>query len=424
MKRYLSGIDWIVNALDYSSRKKSGVGNISQIVLELDGRLNEEDLRSRLYACQQAIPALNGYPARAINLCPYWKNDSRSFRLSLNKYYLEDKCDLSAVSKIFQDCLDKPFSNKREHLVFNLVYYSGKSFLGMVFDHRLMDARGAEAFLNMLAGEVKFFNPLNSAQGPSNLNGWLNKLRAGKKINRVFLGLTARKPKVLPQPSSGEKSKISIFTFDAMQSAAISEDALKNAGYLMFMPYLLAKSVVCLHSIFENKKVVSGDYLLPVSVDKRPALLVHKEPFFNHLSFFLFRIDNRDAGSFNIVLADIKKQLYEQVKIGLPESIKEASFLMRIAPLPVVDFFVRLMSKGENASFAFSFVGESVFNADFFCGIKVNNLLHFPRVPAPPGLGIFFSQFRGRLNVTFSHCAGLLSEDEVKKVSSCLKELI
>jgi len=423
MKRYLSGIDWVINTLDYLGRRRSGVGNISQIVLELLGRPEEKDLRKRLDNCLKAIPALSGYPKRAVNLCPYWKVSGRSYPLALNVYNLDNDSGFTEALSIFRDQLDKPFRNKREHLVFNLIYCRDKTYFGMVFDHRLIDARGAEAFLSMLAQEPQELSPLNSLEEPSNLNRWLDKFRSGRKINRVFLHLTAGKPRVLTLRQNSSNSRLSVFAFSAQESRVIADNSYKSAGYLMLMPYLLAKSIVCLHSIFEQRKILPADYLIPVSVDSRASDLVKQEPFFNHLSFFLFRIKTEEAHDFAVVLDKIRKQMYEQVKIGLPEAIKEASFLIRIAPLPLVDFFMRVMTKGETASFAFSFLGESVFAPDTFLGAKVCNLLHLPRIPLPPGLGIFFNQYQGRLNATLSSVKGLLSESEVKQVDEYLKGL-
>ncbi|MFA7677837.1 MAG: hypothetical protein WCY34_06720 [Candidatus Omnitrophota bacterium] len=73
MKRYLTGIDWFINALDYTLRKKTGIGNTSQVVLELGGYPDEELLNKRLEEASFEYPILFGHPARAFNLCPYWK---------------------------------------------------------------------------------------------------------------------------------------------------------------------------------------------------------------------------------------------------------------------------------------------------------------------------------------------------------------
>ena len=73
MKRYLTGIDWIVNALDYTAKAQSGIGNHSEVILELKNPPNHKALAEALNGFIQRIPLLNGFPSRAINLCPYWK---------------------------------------------------------------------------------------------------------------------------------------------------------------------------------------------------------------------------------------------------------------------------------------------------------------------------------------------------------------
>ena len=178
-----------------------------------------------------------------------------------------------------------------------------------------------------------------------------------------------------------------------------------------------------LHQIFEEKEIIPQEYLIPVSIDARPNDLVRKEILFNHFSFFLFRITMQEATSFQLVLNSIKEQMYSQIKIRLPQAIKEASFLMRIAPLPFIDPILKIMSKGNTASFSFAFVGEGAYASTSFLQIPVKNIFHLPRVPSPPDLGIFFNQYQGKLNAVFSYARGLLNEDEIKRVSSEVNSL-
>lgn len=423
MRRYLTGIDWVVNTLDYICKKKTGVGNISQIVLELDGKLNEAIFKERLVKCISQLPILCGYPARALNLCPYWKIDAKTLPLVLDTHYLDKSSSTREIISYFEDSLNKPFQNKREHLIFNLAFVGEKSYLGMVFDHRLMEARGAEAFLNLLGAEEVSLAALSHPEESSHLDKWLDKFRAGRKINRIFLRLAKAQARVLPQPKDNAKSNVRLVSFDAQSSARITDSSFKEAGYLMLTPFLLAKSVFILHRIFEQKKILRNEYFIPVSIDNRAQSLVKQDPFFNHLSFFLFRITPLEAENFQLTLAAIKRQMYEQVSMGLPEAIKEASYLMRIAPVSLVKLLLDLLARGENASFSFSFVGESAYTADYFMQKKVNNIFHLPRVPYPPGIGIFFNQFKGKLNTTLSCFQGILSDPEIEEVVEALKNL-
>jgi len=415
MKRYLTGIDWIINALDYASRKKTGIGNTSQVVLELEGFLSEEALKERLKVIAREFPIIFGYPSRAINLCPYWKNSRRQGELRLNLHRLGPDSDFNDVINIFSEELNKPFLGRREHLLFNLIYQGKRSFLGMIFDHRLMEARGAEAFLDLLGGDSGLSLKW-SLYEPSHLNMWRNKLRAGREVNRFFLNLTQGRPRSLDQESAGIGSEFQVINFDQERSLKINQDAFNQAGYLMFMPYILSKSIMILHQIFEGRKTPPQDYLIPVSIDTRSNDLVRREILFNHLSFFIFRITAEETTSFQTVLDSVKEQIYNQIKMHLPQEIKEASFLMRIAPLALIDSTLKVMTKGNTASFSFAFVGEGAYAPNSFMHVSVKNIFHLPRVPSPPGLGIFFNQYQGKLNAIFSYANGLLSEDEITKV--------
>ncbi len=422
MKRYLTGIDWIIHALDYASRKQTGIGNTSQVILELDGLLSEEVLKKRLKEVANEFPIIFGYPSRAINLCPFWKLSREPGELRLNAHHLRPGNDFSDVIKIFSNELNQPFLSRKEHLLFNLIYQDQRSFLGLIFDHRLMEARGAEAFLDFLGGG-KGLSLESSLYEPSHLNKWVDKFRAGRKLNRFFLNLTQGRPRALTPVTSGSQSEFQIINFNQERSLKINQDALNQAGYLMTMPYILSKSIIILNQIFEERKIPPQDYLIPVSIDTRPNDLVRKEILFNHLSFFLFKITAQEATSLPLVLNSVKEQIYQQIKIGLPQAIKEASFLMRIAPLSLINSILKIMSKGNTASFSFAFVGEGAYAANNFMQLPVKEIIHLPRLPSPPGLGIFFNQYQGNLNAVFSYTRNLLSAAEIAKVNTGLNAL-
>lgn len=422
MKRYLTGIDWFINALDYTLRKKTGVGNTSQVVLELGGYLNAELLNKRLEEVSFEYPILFGHPARAFNLCPYWKKIPRIGRIPLNTCHLTPENDFKDIIKVFSEELNKPFSGRNEHIRFNLIYQGKRSFLGIIFDHRLMDARGAEAFLDFLGGDSGL-SLKDSLYEPSHLNNWVSKFRAGREVNRFFLNLTQKKPRFLEAFSAGSGSEFKAITFDREQSSKINQDALSQAGYLMTMPYILSKTIFILHKVFEGRNNSSSEYLIPVSIDTRSNELARKEILFNHLSFFLFRISASEALNLQAVIDSIKEQMYNQIKMGLPQAIKEASFLMRIAPLFLIDLILKIMSKGNPASFSFAFIGAGAYARDSFMQVPVRNIFHLPRVPSPPGLGVFFNQYQMNLNAVFSYAKGLLSEDELEKIKSEISSL-
>jgi hypothetical protein len=57
--------------------------------------------------------------------------------------------------------------------------------------------------------------------------------------------------------------------------------------------------------------------------------------------------------------------------------------------------------------------------------VFVENVYYLPRVPTPPGLGLFFTRYRDRLTMVFSYLEGMLDEASasrfVNQIDSRLK---
>ncbi len=57
-------------------------------------------------------------------------------------------------------------------------------------------------------------------------------------------------------------------------------------------------------------------------------------------------------------------------------------------------------------------------------GRPIRNLFHMPRVTVSPGLGVFFNQYRDRLNATFSYLDGMIAEDQARDMVQRLEEML
>lgn len=65
----------------------------------------------------------------------------------------------------------------------------------MTFDHLLFDARNAEAFLSMFqkeweSGEVSGSMTITE---PAHLSMWMDKFKAGQRVNRAFIKIAGRR---------------------------------------------------------------------------------------------------------------------------------------------------------------------------------------------------------------------------------------
>ena len=419
-KRYLSGSDWVINALDHQLKTTTCAGNICQIVLTLDELLDEGLFRSQLNRFARQFPVLQGRLARDIRLAPYWKIPSQLKReISVHVSRLDDISCPGALLPELTRLARLPFRDEYEHIAFHLISDSCRSALVMRFDHRLFDARGAESFLNRLQQNELETVPADpiSFNSSAGLCEWREKFRAGTQVNRRMIVLSRSVPRSLPTQTGPDKSfGYRLLCFDRQETDAIFNKAGDMAGYLMESPFFLAAITRSLHELFALRPDQGESYLAPVTMDLRPGRDPLQELFFNHVSYLFYQIPAQSGGDLQELASLYKQQMYDQVKSGFPRDLAEASQLSRIAPLPLMARLMRIPFKGKMATFVFSHLSRSSFQSPEFMGCRVDTILHLPRVPAPPGLGFFSSLFNDRLTLTIAHLDGLLDDGELDRL--------
>jgi hypothetical protein len=430
-RRYLTGIDWIVGALDHMTASRTGLGNSFQIVVELDALLDEQSLRTALRELVAQLPVLNGYPKRDLNLAPYWciPSGSSGPPLRLDVRRMDESVTDGVLMSILAEGSNMGFVGRREHLFFRLITVGRlKSYFTMTFDHLLFDAFGAETFLRLLqrkmAGE-----DITQAIGqivltePAHLDDWRTKFDAGKTFNRRLAALTESRHLYalqLPAELKGVPFRYRVVAFDERQSAAIVDRADREAGFMLLMPYLLAVSVQVLHAVRRKGAVLPPDYMVSVSTDLRDPRRECETVFFNHLSLLFFGLPVAFGDDRPALINSLKRQTYEQVKAGIQESIMAASNLMRILPLRMLAPLMLLPFHGNMSSFGFSILKSRLHSMDIG-GARVTNLLHLPRIPVPPGLGFIVNQFNGRINFVLAYVEGLLSDAQADSMAADLE---
>ncbi len=429
-KRYLSGTDWVITTLDCMLKATTCTGNSSQVVFVMDSQIDEDHLRQCLDRVVHELPILTGSISRDINLAPYWRIPRTIDRsIGLTVTCMEDTEAIEDVIYMLEEGVNRPFDSDSDHLCFHLIHLGNRrSILAMTFDHRLLDARGAEAFLYLLREYIAGNGRTDISDGiplvaPAFLSNWMEKFYSGRNINRKVRALTRQVPDALPiPPGKKRKMKFKVISFGADESEKIYATAYSEAGYLMEMPFLLSAVTHAIHSLFSMRGIGEPNYLIPITVDMRTSEDIRQELFFNHVSYLFFRIRSDDMENSKKLIQSVKEQMYEQVKTGLPQDICNASHLTRIAPLSVYRAIFRLPFKGKIASFCFANLGKSLFKATDFMGANIGNCFHMPRVPVPPGLGFFFNHFHGRLNLVISHLDGLMQDSEIIKIEENIRK--
>jgi len=418
-KRYLSGSDWVINTLDYMMKSQTCAGNLSQIVLLVDGPLDEQEVRRDLKGFLNQFPVLEGSVARDCKLTPYWAIPATCRReVQVTVHPVDDASSWQQLQPYIEKSVNRPFRNKKDHLAFELFTSPGRSALSMTFDHRIFDARGAELLLNLfqqhrnngggpMAGDITFASSMA-------LTEWSKKFLAGRNVNRRIIALAKSTPAALPVPGGSDRRHCyHRLAFSEQETVALYERAYQEAGYLMESPYLLSVIIQSMHRLFKSRNREGSSYLIPVTIDLRPNKDPLQETFFNYVSYLFYQVPADEVADRKGLIALLKQQMFDQVKSGFPKDLAEASLLTRIAPLPVLGRLLHIPMKGKMATFAFSHLGKSSYQHPLFMGRKVSELFHMPRVPVPPGIGFFSNYYNGRLSLVISYLDGLLSDDEV-----------
>ena len=422
-RRYLTGIDWVIGALDIMSRRSTGGGNTFQVVLELKGAFDKDRVQQAVQSFVQQFPILGGYPSRDWTLAPYWKIPPPRFPVPVVFEFRQvPEVELFPV---LEQSANIRFPDSRTHLAFRVFHtVDDRHVVAVQFDHAVFDASGAESFLGLFhqwsAGEdcrariAKI--PLKE---PAHLDDWRKRFNAGKQLVRLLHKLSETALVVLPRPTplQGRAIKFQVLEFNAEASRAIAERANREAGFLMFMPYALAASLEAMAPVFVRRKKAEGtDFLVSVSVDLRTPDTAPAAVFFNHISFLFFQVPVAIMGDRKQVLETIRLQMYDQVKSGFPKAMADSSMLMRILPVSVLSRIMLKPLRGEFASLGFTCVGKGGYPFARFMGADLVNLLHMPLVPVPPGIGFFINQFGSKMNAVLSYVEGMLDDDDLRHI--------
>jgi hypothetical protein len=146
-RRYLSGADWIINTLDCMLKTVTCAGNMSQIVFMLDGEIDESLLRRSLNSFIVKFPVVEGSVSRDLNLAPFWRIPGKAVSgVKLDVHRVKEVSSLDDILSFLENGVNRLFKDENEHLAFYLIQGGGRACFAMTFDHRLLDARGAESF--------------------------------------------------------------------------------------------------------------------------------------------------------------------------------------------------------------------------------------------------------------------------------------
>lgn len=427
---YLSGIDWIISAIDYYMRLTTPAGNHSTLIIQLEKPCQETELKKRLEKIFTAIPLFNAYQGRDIfNLAPYWKTPKKEPILPQINLFECNTTEKLAETK--EKILNQAFESKKDHLIFTIISGKQGNFLMLTFDHKLFDARGAEIFLNLISDQEEtnaLLSQIKTTDSPK-LKDWNKKFDAGRDIQRHLIELSQNEYIALsghsmtnPPRKKGPNLTSQTIIFSKQKTETILAKSEKMAGFMMETPFLLGICSLAIHEIISPDKDAS--YSVPMPLDMRKPGSEMQKMLFNHLSFMFLDINVNKNMDVKELICEIRNSIFYNIEQELPEKLIKATRLARISPLPILKNFMKLPLDGKVASFAFANVGESPTPIKDILGNEIKNISHMPRIPTPPGLGIFFNRFNKKIQFTLTWDKNAIENNTACAILSKIKELL
>jgi hypothetical protein len=429
----LAAGDYFMHGQDRRMRRYGMPGNVCRIALRLDPGLDADALRRRVADSPMLDWLSRLRIVRSLPLMPPRWEAAEEPKPILHEH------DGSAGNTVDPGGLPPAVAGRDLHaaegpsLALDLVSYKdGSRQLVFSWNHALMDARGAEFILRHLnAGQAvkdapTLDNLINPAQLDWNLSKWWESVKLARGSmdwlrkagsEPLFTLMPGLRPTV---PCRGQRRLI---TFTEAETARIAARCQSmNAGFRRSQLYL-ASAIRALHAVAHARGNKDGAYLVPVPHDMRRRGTTG--PIFsNQLSILFYRIEPRQAVSLGETIAELTRQMMNQIRDRFPEACMAA--LNMFKPLPL-DYYVRHLgqpTRGKFASLCFSDSGETCAGMADMLGGRIREVTHLVPTWRPPGLTVLFWSFGGRPRVLLSWVEDCLSPGEVKSLEQGLRSAL
>ncbi len=276
----------------------------------------------------------------------------------------------------------------------------GRHLVLLTWRHALMDGTGVNLLLEKLASGSCDAGPPDlpapRLEGPGALYG-----KARPLIQRLqamtYLGCLSAWTKKAPQHGAPEFRLIELSTTQSEQTLGRLREL---CGELFQMPFYAAVAARALRRLHELRGWQSPaiHLQLPAQTRGRSRDLI----FGNHMGTLPLFLEAAALGSLPAAVAHLQQCYKDSLKTGMPQASEAMMSLASHMPVRGFIPMVRLTNCGQICSLFHSHTGTFLPGRTHFAGAAVENVCTIPSVCTPPGLGLFFSDFGGRITVTLA----------------------
>ena len=411
----LNGIDHFLHQLDGVLFRSTGKRNVCSFVVEVEGHLTASTLTEHLrsHPTYRWITGLRLWRGKFFRLAR-WYLDSSSPCPRIKEHQLAEASPTGGPPV----SLLNPSINPEQEAPFRIdiiLTAAGRTFVIVSWHHALMDAHGAETFIQHLCSSESSDNP-----------EWVKKIkpRCGHSIKerlnmvrgmKAYLYDACRLPILsLYQPNPAAPTlRHRVLRFSEIETQKIVETARQQgAGFLVSAFYLAATARAVAH-IQSQRGSLQSDVLVPVPQDRRKRG-AHESLIGNQVTFIFYRIPQAALNSIKECTTELVQQITKLMRSEAPEGYLAMIGLIQRIPNRFYRWLLKSPTRGLMASFFYSDTGDSLNSFETFNNRQVVSAIHYPPNAYPPGVTFIFTRFQGALQITVSYMEEVLDNEEIE----------
>ncbi|MDI1311004.1 hypothetical protein [Prosthecobacter sp.] len=285
--------------------------------------------------------------------------------------------------------------------------------------HALLDGTGINLLLEKLAAGGCASGPPLLTAPPSETPAQLYK-RARPLMNRLqamtTAGCLSAWMKGMP---IGGRPEYRLIELSHEESGKAVARLRALCGDFMQMPFYAAVAARALRLLHERREWSSPEIHLhlPMQLRGRSRELI----FGNHMGAMPLFLDAGELSTLEQTVAHLLEKYREAMKEGMPQASEALTKLAAHFPLSTFIPMVRWTNMGQICSLFHSHTGAFLPGRTEFAGAAVQNVFTIPSVCAPPGLGIFVSDYAGQITVTLAWRGDGVSQAEIEAMAQRIR---
>jgi hypothetical protein len=411
--------DYFTFVLDQDIRGAGMPGGWCGFVLELGSEPDLAALQIRLDLLVERFPRATARIVRQGKRYA-WLPTARTIVLERLQSDDTSSCQ-QIVVEIFNRSSDLPLS---VHWIASGV---GGSLL-LVWNHPLLDARGAKIVLDFLCAD----SPENFKESPSLIMSKLAQWSLWKKLQLLFKAkrhndLANSVDSCLPtQTVEGAQTlRLKVHRFNDSESKQIGTIARQHTGVAGRTLYYLGCFIRAMEQV--GSPVAKEGYCIPYAFNLRRQN-APTPVFANHVGCLFARASREQARDRNTLFGHLLSQYQQAIRDELDMAYLPLMWLGQwLTPGKYAQILRKQHSGNELSSLWFSDIGDLSWGKKGFLNCPVVGMYHLCWMTLPPGLALLAGQLDGLLTLSFSYLHPAVDENwldaVINKMSAELLEV-